>query len=69
MSGREYAKNLIDRVPDTRMLYVITYLQEEVGEQEIPNAATLEAFEELDSGGGYHFTGSTEQLFAEILGE
>lgn len=33
---------------------------------ETPNADTLEAMAELDSGGGYKFSGTTEQLFAEL---
>lgn len=34
---------------------------------EIPNAETLEAFEELESGNGHHFGGTTDELFAELL--
>ena len=33
---------------------------------ETPNAETLEAFAELDNGGGHRFSGSTEQLFDEL---
>lgn len=36
---------------------------------EIPNAETRAAIEELDNGGGEHFTGSTEELFKKILSE
>lgn len=36
---------------------------------EVPNADTLEAFEELDNGGGEHFSGTTEELFKKILSE
>ena len=32
-----------------------------------PNKKTLAAFKELDSGGGTHFSGSTDDLFDEIL--
>ena len=32
----------------------------------VPNAETLEAFAELESGGG-RFIGPTEQLFAELM--
>ncbi len=35
---------------------------------ETPNAQTLTAFEELDSGGGTRFSGSTDELFDELLG-
>ena len=33
-----------------------------------PNKKTLAAFNELDHGGGTRFTGSTDELFDEILG-
>jgi hypothetical protein len=36
---------------------------------EVPNADTLEAFEELDNGGGEHFSGTAEELFKKILSE
>lgn len=67
MSNRELAKSLIDQIPEGRLLYVIPYLQGAAIPDETPNAETLVAFEELDSGGGHKFSGSTEQLFAELL--
>lgn len=33
---------------------------------ETPNADTLEAFAELDNGGGHRFNGTTEQLFSSF---
>lgn len=66
MSERELAKKLIDRIPDSRLVYVISYLQGAAVPDETPNAETLEAFAELDNSGGYKFTGSTEALFAEL---
>lgn len=67
MSNREFAKNLIDQIPESRLFYVISYLQGAAVPDETPNAATLEAMAELDSGGGHRFTGSTESLFAELM--
>ena len=66
MSEREMAKSLIDKIPAGRLFYVIAYLQGAAVPDEIPNAETLAAFEELDSGGGTKFGGSTEELFAEL---
>ena len=40
-----------------------------IREHEIPNAQTRSAIEELDNGGGEHFTGSTEELFKKMLSE
>lgn len=67
ISNREFAKTLIDQIPESRLFYVISYLQGAAVKDETPNADTLEAMAELDSGGGYRFSGSTEALFAELL--
>ncbi len=67
MSDREFAKSLIDQIPDSRLYYVISYLQGAAVPDETPNAETLEAFSELERGGGHKFSGTTEQLFAELM--
>jgi hypothetical protein len=35
--------------------------------EETPNAETLEAMAELESGGGHKFSGTTKQLFTELM--
>lgn len=67
MSEREFAKNLIDQIPDSRLYYVISYLQGAALPDEAPNADTLEAFAELENGGGHKFAGTTKELFAELM--
>jgi len=67
MSNREFAKSLIDQVPESKLLYVVAYLQGVTVPDETPNADTLEAMAELDNGGGNRFSGSTEALFAELM--
>ncbi|MBD5549782.1 MAG: hypothetical protein HDQ96_01200 [Lachnospiraceae bacterium] len=67
MSNRELAKNLIDQIPESRMYYVISYLQGAAVPDETPNAETIASIEELENGGGTLFTGSTEDLFAELM--
>ena len=69
MSDRELAKSLIDKIPEGRLFYVISYLQGAAVPDEIPNTETLEAFTELKNGGGHAFSGTTEQLFAELAEE
>ena len=69
MSKRDFAKSLIDQIPDSRLYYVISYLQGAAVPDEIPNAETLESFSELGNGGGHKFSGSTKQLFAELMGD
>lgn len=69
MSNREFAKNLIDQIPESKLFYVISYLQGAAIPEEIPNEETLEAMAELENGGGIRFKGSTEDLFAELSQE
>lgn len=66
MSEREIAKKLIDQIPESRLYYVISYLQGAAVPDEIPNAETIAALEELQSGGGELWTGSTEDFFATL---
>lgn len=67
MSNREFAKTLIDQIPENRLFYVISYLQGAAVPDETPNAETLEAFAELDNGGGHRFSGTTEELFSKLM--
>ena len=69
MSYKELAKNLIDQIPDSKMYYIIAYLQGATVPEEVPNAETIASIEELESGGGTLFTDSTEALFAELMEE
>jgi hypothetical protein len=67
MSNRELAKSLIDQISDSKLLFVIPYLQGAALSDEVPNAETLEAMAELENGGGYKFSGTTADLFAELM--
>lgn len=69
MSNRELAKSLIDQIPESKMYYIVAYLQGAAVPDETPNAETIAAMEELENGGGTLFTGSTEDLFAELMEE
>ncbi len=69
MSNREIAKSLIDQIPESRMYYVISYLQGAAVPDETPNSSTIAAIEELENGGGKLFTGSTEDLFTQLMEE
>ena len=69
MSNREFAKNLIDQVPEGKLFYVVSYLQGVVVPDETPNAATIAAMQELENGGGELWTGSTKDLFAALDAE
>lgn len=67
MSNREFAKSLIDQIPESKLIYVISYLQGAAIPEEIPNAETLAAIEKLENGDGTVFTDSTTDLFAELM--
>lgn len=67
MSNREYAKQLIDQIPESKLFYIISYLQGAAVPDETPNTETLEAMAELENGGGTLFKGSTEDLMAELM--
>ena len=69
MSYKEMAKSLIDQIPDSKMYYIVAYLQGAAIPDEIPNAETIASMEELENGGGTLFAGSTEALFAELMEE
>ena len=73
MSNREFAKSLIDQISDAKLLYVIPYLQGASLSDEIPNAETLEAMEEvqamIDTGKGEHFDGATSDFLDMLLEE
>ena len=67
MSNREFAKMLIDQIPENKLIYIIAYLQGAAVPDEIPNAETLKAFDELNSGGGTSYSGTTEGLFSVLM--
>lgn len=80
MSYQEIAKNMIDRLPEDKMIFVINIL-ENIGEMSgvdvypefEPNAATREAIAEVEemvaNGTGEHFAGSTADFFAQLAEE
>lgn len=43
MSYKELAKNLIDQIPDSKMYYIVAYLQGAAVPEEMPNVETIEA--------------------------
>ncbi len=80
MSYQEIAKNMIDRLPESQMIFVINMLEGlgelsgvDVHPEFTPNAETLEAFAETEemirTGSGQHFKGSAEDFFAMLDAE
>ena len=71
MSNREFAKTLIDQIPENKLF--IAYLQGISAPDEIPNAETLDAMTEVEemirNGTGQHFQGSAEEFTNMLLSE
>lgn len=69
MSNRELAAQLLERVPESKLYYIIGVLEGAAIPEEIPNAETLEAFREVDamkaSGAGQKIT-SLDDLWKSI---
>ncbi len=67
MSAREQVRQIVDTLPEYKIKGLLVFLK--AFSEDVPNAETLEAFEELESGGGHRFSGTTDQLFVELLKE
>ena len=69
MSTKELAKSLIDKIPESKMFYIIAYLQGAAIPDESLNVDTLAAIDEVENDNGTHFSGSTNDLFCELMGD
>lgn len=72
MSEREKIQEIVNNLPDDKLIFVLTYLQGlEDGLSEDPNDETLAAFAETDAalndGTIKPFTGSTKDFLDDIL--
>lgn len=64
MSTRERAEFILDNLTEEQLAVFVTLFGVNV---ELPNEETLAAFKEAENGGGTLYTGSTEEMFADIL--
>lgn len=68
----ELLKKAVELSKEPMNTFLRTAIMRRVNEyvsDETPNFETLEAFAELDNGGGHSFSGTTEQLFSELSEE
>ena len=69
MSNKERAIQLLDQVPESKMYYVIGFLEGVAVPDEIPNNETLAAFAEVDemkkTGAGQRFN-NPDDLWASL---
>ncbi len=59
MNNRELAKNLIDKIPESKLPFIIAYLQGATIPEKVPNTETSKAMTEVEemiqTGNGQHF--------------
>lgn len=68
MSNKELAIQLLDKIPESKMYYIIGILEgAAIPELEMPNKETIEAIEELQNGGGEVFEGSAHDFLQMML--
>ena len=62
MSTREMAQFILNSMTEEQLEAFVTLFG-----GEIPNRETQQAIEEIEKGGGTLFTGTTEQLFSDLM--
>lgn len=68
MSNKELAIQLLDKIPESKMYYILGVLEgAAIPESETPNKETAEAIEELQNGGGEVFEGSAHDFLKVML--
>lgn len=65
MSNKERAIELLDRIPESKMFYIIGILEGAAIPSEIPNDETLSAIQELENGGGECFD-TLDELWSDL---
>ena len=70
MSSRDQVIQIVDAMPDYQVDGLLDFLRLFIGgKEDVPNAETVAAIQELENGGGEVWTGSTEDLFAMLDAE
>lgn len=68
MSNKELAIQLLDKIPESKMYYILGVLEgAAIPESEVPNEETIEAIEELENGGGKVFEGTAHDFLQMML--
>lgn len=66
-SDKERIITLLDHIPEYKLAYVLAYVEGAAIPDETPNDGTLEAFHEMSNGKGHVFSGTTNELFDELM--
>ncbi len=67
MSNKERAIQLLEKIPEGKMYYIIGILEGAAIPDDNPNEETIEAFQELKNGGGEVFEGSASDFLKVML--
>ncbi len=67
MNNKELAIKLLDRIPESKMYYIIGILEEAAIPEEEPNVETIEAFQELENEGDNVFDDSAHDFLQMML--
>ena len=67
MSTREQAQYILNSLSEEQLKAFVTLFGDRTASDDSPNAETLEAMTELAIGGGTLFTGTTEELFSNLM--
>lgn len=67
MSNKEKAIQLLEQIPESKMLYIIGVLEGAAIPDETPNAETMEAIQEIENGGGEVYEGSAHDFLKMML--
>ena len=65
MSNKEKAIQLLDKIPESKMYYIIGILEGAAIPEEEPNEETIEAMRELENGGGECFN-TLDEMWASM---
>lgn len=65
MSNKEKAIQLLDKIPESKMYYIIGILEGAAIPEEEPNEETIEAMRELENGGGECFN-TLDEMWASL---
>ena len=67
MSNKERAIQLLEKIPEGKMYYIIGILEGAAIPDDNPNEETIEAFQELKNGGVEVFEGSASDFLKVML--
>lgn len=73
MSNKEIAIDIINQIPEYKLVYVVDVLKDFLSDNKELNKDTIDAIEETtdmqENGKGQHYEGSTKDFFKMLMNE